>query len=335
MSEEHPATHPFWPRNLLNNCLNVQRGERLLLVTDEPLDFARNALLAEAVAVQPGELWSFTIPGAARPLTSLPARLLDLSKAVDVIIALLAEFRAEEQVSPTLLADLLALYTGGARVAVGGFITRDILEHELSTDYHQVAAFSTALADHLEGSSSIHLTTQLGTDLRLSAASRAWQRDTGLLHSPGWGNVPAGEVFVAPVEESAEGVLVIDKSLPGLALSEPVRIVFEHGRIASIDGSPGGIYLEQALAGVEGEPNGAWARVIGEFGIGTNPKARLLGNIMTDEKVLGTVHIALGRNDLWGGRNVAPIHLDGVVGQPTVRVDGELLIDDGRFVVEV
>jgi leucyl aminopeptidase (aminopeptidase T) len=54
---------------------------------------------------------------------------------------------------------------------------------------------------------------------------------------------------------------------------------------------------------------------------------------MTDEKVLGTIHIALGRNDMWGGNNVAPIHLDGVVGQPTVHVDGELLIDNGNYLV--
>jgi leucyl aminopeptidase (aminopeptidase T) len=91
--------------------------------------------------------------------------------------------------------------------------------------------------------------------------------------------------------------------------------------------------LEQAFKSVEGQPNGEWARVIGEFGIGTNPKARLLGNIMTDEKVLGTVHIALGRNEMWGGNNAAPTHLDGVIRQPTVRIDGELLIDDGRHLV--
>jgi len=56
---------------------------------------------------------------------------------------------------------------------------------------------------------------------------------------------------------------------------------------------------------------------------------------MTDEKVLGTVHIALGRNQMWGGNNAAPTHLDGVIRQPTVRIDGELLIDDGRHLENI
>ncbi len=210
-----------------------------------------------------------------------------------------------------------------------------MLEHELSADYTKVAALSSALVQRLQGTSSIHITTPLGTNLRLSVTDRRWHSDTGLFREPGWGNIPAGEVFVAPVEESAEGILVIDKSLPGLALSEPVRIVFEHGRAVSIEGGPGAAYLEQAFTSIDGQANSAWARVIGEFGIGTNPKARLLGNIMTDEKVLGTIHIALGRNDMWGGNNVAPIHLDGVVSQPTVRIDDELLIDNGRYLMDV
>lgn len=334
MGQEHGVTRPFWARNLIHTCMNLQRGEKLLILTDEPLAFVRDPLLAEGLTAEPSEVWSFTIPDGVRPLAALPMRLLDLAKAVDVIIALLADVRAEEQASPTLLPDLIALYTSGARVAVGGYITPDILEHELSADYREVATLSEALAARLAGLSSIHLTTPLGTDLRLSVAGRAWQRDTGLFHAPGWGNLPAGEVFVAPVEESAQGVLVVDQSLPGLALAEPVRIVFEHGRAAAIEGGPGAAYLEQALAGVDSQPNSDWARVIGEFGIGTNPQARLLGNIMTDEKVLGTVHVALGRNDLWGGRNVAPLHLDGVVGRPTVRVDGDLVIDDGQLLVE-
>jgi leucyl aminopeptidase (aminopeptidase T) len=258
-----------------------------------------------------------------------------MSKAVDVMIVLLATLHPEEQFSPSLIQDLLAMYTGGARVAVGAFITQDILDHEVSADYQQIAALSSALADRLQGTTSIHITTALGTNLHLSAAGRAWSSDTGLFRGPGWGNIPAGEVFVAPVEDSADGVLVIDASLPGLALTEPVRVVFERGRVVAIDGGAGAAYLEQAFKSVEGQPNSEWARVIGEFGIGTNPKARLQGNLMTDEKVLGTIHIALGRNDMWGGNNSAPLHIDGVVSQPTVHIDGELLIDNGRYLVTV
>ena len=329
------STRPFWATNLVRTCVNVQAGETLLIVTDEPLAYVRDTLLAEAVTVQPAELWSYTVPDSQRPLTGLPTHLLQLSKEANAIIALFAIVHAEEQVSPTFIQDLLTMYTGGARVAVGGYITPDILEHELSADYQQIDELSSALADRLQGAASIHITTSLGTDLHLSVAGRTWKRDTGLFRGPGWGNVPAGEVFIAPVEESADGLLVIDASLTGLALTEPVQIRFERGRAVSIKGGAGAAYLEQAFKNVEGQPNSDWARVIGEFGIGTNPKARLQGNIMTDEKVLGTIHIALGRNDMWGGQNAAPLHLDGVVRQPTVRIDGDLVIDNGRHLVHV
>jgi leucyl aminopeptidase (aminopeptidase T) len=328
-------TRPFWATNLVRTCVNVQVDETLLIVTDEPLAYVRDTLLAEAMTLQPAALWSYTVPDRQRPLTGLPAQILNLAKEVDAIIALFAIVHMDERVSPRFIQDLLTMYTGGARVAVGGYITQDILDHEVSADYQQIDELCSALADRLQDAASIHITTSLGTDLHLSVAGRTWKQDTGLFRGPGWGNVPAGEVFIARVEESADGVLVIDASLPGLALTEPVRIRFERGRAVTIEGGAGAAYLEQAFKNVEGQPNSDWSRVIGEFGIGTNPKARIQGNIMTDEKVLGTVHIALGRNDMWGGKNAAPIHLDGVVSQPTVHIDGKLLIDNGRYVVNV
>jgi leucyl aminopeptidase (aminopeptidase T) len=138
---------------------------------------------------------------------------------------------------------------------------------------------------------------------------------------------------VAPVEDSAEGILVIDKSLPGLPLVDPVRLIFEEGRVVKVEGGEGALYLEDYFARSESKPNGEWSRVIGELGIGTNPKARLQGNVITDEKVAGTIHVAVGRNEFLGGQNPAPIHLDGVVGQPTLRVDGDLLIEEGRYLL--
>lgn len=333
MSEElSDTTRPFWAVNVIHTCMNVQRGEKVLVITDEPLAFARDVLLAETLAAQPAEVWSYTVPNGMRPLTRLSTSLLGLSKEVDVIIALFGSFPPEEQTSPTLIQDFLTLYSGGARVGFGIFITQDILDNELSADYHHVAALSSALTERLQGARTVHITTPPGTDLHFSVEGRSWRSDTGLFRTPGWGNLPAGEVFIAPVEDSAEGVLVIDASLPGMPLAEPVRIVFERGHVVVIEGGAGAAYLEQALKSVEGQPGAEWARVIGEFGMGTNSKARLQGNVMTDEKVLGTIHVALGRNDMWGGNNSAPIHLDGVVSRPTVRVDGELLIEDGRYV---
>ncbi len=110
MGQENTATaRPFWASNLIHTCMHVQQGEKLLIVTDEPLAYVRDTLLAEALTAQPGDMWSYTVPNSTRPLTCLPVRLLDLSKEMDVIITLLETVHAEESTSPTLIPDLLAL----------------------------------------------------------------------------------------------------------------------------------------------------------------------------------------------------------------------------------
>jgi len=326
-------TSPIWATNIIHTCMGVQADEKVLIVVDEPLSFVRDALQAEAIKAQPAELWSYTIPDAARPLSEYPARMRDLMGQVDVAIRFLATVDPIRE-SSVHIPILGAVRESKVRYGFGSYIDQGILENELSADYQGIAALTLALADWLDGRESVHITTPLGTDLRLSVAGREWQSDTGVIRGQGvFGNLPAGEVYVAPIEDSAEGILVIDKSLPGFPLSEPVRLVFEKGRVTHIEGGTGAAHLQELIAEGERKPNGEWSRVIGELGIGTNPKARLQGNLMTDEKVAGTIHIAIGRNTLFGGENQAPIHVDGVVDQPTMRVDGELLIDRGQYLL--
>jgi leucyl aminopeptidase (aminopeptidase T) len=317
---------PHWAVNIIHTCMGLQRGEKILIVVDEPLSYARDALLAEAIKAEPGELWSYTFPNAARPFSEYPSQLLTTATQVDVVVLLLASVDSAKEI-PAWVAGREALRKSKARAGLGAYIDQSILDLELSADYEQIAAFTLSLADQLHGSSTARLTTSLGTDLRLSLVGREWKTDTGMLRGQGvWGNLPAGEIYIAPIEDSAEGVLVVDKSLPGLLLSEPVRLVFEKGCVTQIEGGAGAEYLEKAIA-----QHGDSTRVIAELGIGTNPQARLQGNIITDEKVLGTIHVAIGRNDFLGGKNIAPTHIDGVVSQPTVWVDGKMLLDKGRY----
>ena len=77
---------------------------------------------------------------------------------------------------------------------------------------------------------------------------------------------------------------------------------------------------------------GKMARNIAEIGIGTNPKARVIGNILEDEKVFGTVHIAIGNNLSFGGSVDVPLHVDGIILNPTLEADGEVLIKDGKWI---
>jgi leucyl aminopeptidase (aminopeptidase T) len=326
-------TSPKWATNIIHTCMGVRPGEKVLIAVDEPLGFMRDALFAEALKAGPSELWTYTIPDAVRPLSEYSPRFQEMIRQVDVAVRFMATVDTIKEGS-IHIPILAAVRESKVRYGFGSFIDQGILENELSADYHAIADLTLALVEWLAGRSSVHITTPLGTDLRLSVAGRAWQTDTGVIRDQGvFGNLPAGEAYVAPIEDSAEGVLVVDKSLPGFPLSEPVRLIFEKGRVIHIEGREGAAHLQQVIAEAERKPNGEWSRVIGELGIGTNPKARLQGNLMTDEKVMGTIHVAIGRNIFLGGQNPAPIHEDAVVGQPTMHVDGELLIDGGKYLL--
>ncbi len=203
---------PRWAANIINTCMGAQRGEQVLIAVDEPLSSVREALLAEALKAGPAELWAYTFPDAGRPFVEFPQRLIALAKEVDAVVLLLASLGSTVEL-PAHLAARLAIAGGNSRYAVGVYIDEGILEHELSADYEEVAALTRGLADRLQRCTSVHVTTGLGTDLRLLVESRPWLLDTGPLRGRGvYGNLPAGEVFTAPVEDSAEGVLVIDKS---------------------------------------------------------------------------------------------------------------------------
>ena len=325
MTEKTEA--PRWVTNVIHTCMGLQRGEKILIVVDEPLGYARDALLVEAARTDPTELWSYTFPNASRPLKEYPLSLLGMLEQADAIILLLASMDPPKEL-PAWNGGKAAMVKGRARAGIGAFINQGILDLEMSADYEQIAAFSSSLAERLRGSSHARVTTALGTDLRMSLQGREWRTDTGILRGRGvFGNLPSGEIYIAPIEDSAEGVLVIDKCLPGMLLTEPARVIFEKGSVTQVEGGAGAEFLRSAFT-----QHGDSARVIAELGIGTNPMARLQGNIITDEKVLGTIHVAVGRSDFFGGKNVATTHIDGVVGQPTLEIDGKVLIEKGEHV---
>jgi leucyl aminopeptidase (aminopeptidase T) len=327
--------YPRWVENIVDVCMAIQPGERVLLITDEPMAIMRQQLVERIAQVGVSELWSYILPDATRPLPHYPAALYDLASSLDVV--LIFEHRRNPEVeTPRALEMVQALERGNARWASGPMINPSILEHELNADYQQIAALTNRLGDRLDGHSYVRLTTALGTDLELEISGRPVMRDTGLFHKPrAHGNLPAGECYVAPLEDRTRGIFVVDKSYPGILIQEPIYLTVERGRVVEITGGAEAEKLLDILRDGERKPFGEGCRVVCELGIGTNPNARLQGNVLTDEKVMGTVHIAIGHNALasYGGQNRAPLHLDGIIGQPTLVVDGETLIENGKYLV--
>ena len=141
------------------------------------------------------------------------------------------------------------------------------------------------------------------------------------------GNLPSGEVYMAPWEDKSNGRLVIDGSMAGIGMiKNPITVEIKNGYAEKITG---GEEAERLVALLE--KSGRDSRAVAEFGIGTNYKAQLTGMILEDEKVFGTIHIAFGNNISMGGNISVNSHLDGLVNQPDVYFDEELIMEKGKM----
>ncbi|MGH3135666.1 MAG: aminopeptidase [Gaiellaceae bacterium] len=215
----------------------------------------------------------------------------------------------------------------GARIATMPGITPEMFARTVPVDYDGVERAGARIAAELSAASTCRVTSPAGTDLVLSLEGRTAISDDGDLRAEAaWGNLPAGEAFIAPVEEIGDGSLVFDGALAGYGrLREPLLVTLVGGRAIGAEGEAARWLLDTLDAG------GPTGRVIAELGIGTNPQATLTGRILEDEKAVGTAHLAFGTSASFGGTNVAKVHIDGILLQPTVELDGRLLIQDGAL----
>jgi len=209
----------------------------------------------------------------------------------------------------------------GARVATLPGITEDVFTTGLDADYDSIAAHCEAVREQVAGAEEIRVTTDAGTDITFGVGNREWLADTGIVHEPGeMSNLPAGEVFISP--ETADGTFVVDGTMrPHGLLEEGHRLTFEveDGLVTHISDDE----IRETVANAADEVGDA-AYNLAELGIGTNVAVtELVGSVLLDEKAGGTVHIAIGDDAGIGGETDAPIHLDGIICEPTVLADGE------------
>jgi aminopeptidase len=311
---EHES--PGWCSNLVE-AGRLQPDEEVLVVVDEPL-IEQGSQLATAVKEAGGrphlELWA-----GERPLAHAPPSVLDVARRATLAISLAQAPRPDEA---SARFEILEAMTGkGGRQIYMGFVTPELLEGELSQPAANVEEPARRLLAELEGSKEVRIRGRAGTDLTLRVKGRPWKSDA-LPLAPGDGaNYPGGEVFVAPLKDGADGVLVADLTVPytveGL-VDEPVTLRFEGGRVVEISGGRAAQMLQELVAEA-----GEGADVIAELGIGLNPAVKPRGHVMLDEKAAHTAHVAIGKNTgSYGGDNDAAIHVDCIFSEPAVEADG-------------
>ncbi|WP_258358755.1 aminopeptidase [Moorella sulfitireducens] len=299
----------------LTECLAVTSNETVLIVTDTDLQPVGEAFFAAARELKAEAAIITMLPRDNHGQEPPPVVAAAMRESQVVVLATsrsLSHTRARREAN-----------TAGARIASLPGATADMLERTLAVDYKALAADCEHYASLLTSGREVHLTTPAGTDLTFSIAGRPGHPDTGLYTRPGsFGNLPAGEAYVAPVEGTARGLLVIDGALAGIGILEkPLRIKVEAGQAVAVSGGREARLLEEIF-----NRYGPASRNIAELGIGLNPLARLTGNVLEDEKVRGTVHIALGDNSTFGGQVEAPSHLDGILLRPRLKVDRQELL---------
>lgn len=304
----------------IRDCMGAKPGERVLVVTDEPLRPIGDALRQAARDLGHDVVLVEMLPRKTNG-EEPPPLVADLMTRADVVLCPTSK-------SLTHTDARRAASAAGARVGTLPGVTEDIMVRCMNADYHRIAERTHRLCRLMEQTSVIRVMAPAGTDVMLPVAGRTAHASSGLFRERGqWGNLPTGEAYLAPLEGQSNGVVVVDGSMAGVGVTtQPIRIVVENGYATGISGGP---EAEQLVALLDA--HGRDARNVAEFGIGTNDRARLTGVILEDEKVMGTIHIAFGDNKSMGGTVRVASHLDGLVKSPTVWFDERKIMEEGRL----
>lgn len=298
-----------------------------------------------------------------RRLIELPAEQLatkskswiDAVKAADVVFTMhlddgkpklyadvTAAQRGAEGRGRKLLAD--SIYDGTRRWIGSDFPTREqadtfglsfdafdeLFWRALDLDYGVLAERAARVCSVLDGARELRITTLKGTDVIMGIAGRPLDRDIGLVSAEApFSNLPAGEVALAPVEETVSGTVVFDVAFWDGQWVHDLEVAFERGVAHGVRAIRGLELFNETIASAAGGGD-----VVGELGIGLNHEVtEPSGYMLLDEKILGTIHIAVGDNLMLGGLNESSLHWDLLVMKPTVTVDGVPLLVDGDLVV--
>jgi len=306
----------------IKDCMGAKKNEKILIITDEQKKEIGYSLYQNALRLGYKSLYVEMKSGKING-EEPPDYIADIMQKFDIVFCPTAKSLTHTNARRNASAK-------GVRVATFPGITKEVMIRGLNADYKKISKLSIRLKKILEKGSRIKVTSPAGTDISFSIKSRKAIASKGLFHKKGeGGNLPTGETFLAPVEGTANGIFVVDGSIAGLGLIKKsnLRIKVEKGYATKITG---GIIAKKLIKQLDSV--GKQARNIAEFGIGTNDSAKLSGILLEDEKVLGTVHLALGNNITMGGSVNVPLHLDGVIKKPTLYLDDKIIMREGKLV---
>lgn len=296
------------------HVLDLAATDRVLVVTDDETATCGQAF-ARAAEKHGCEVRQYLLPAEDRPLTAMPADMPPLLEGTTVVVnAVLGDAREV----PFRLEWIHAIEArGDIRLGHSPGIDEDMMvSGPLNVDYAAMADAAARLTAGFRDAEFVRITTAAGTDLHLNVAGRRFVDDLKATFQSG-ANLPCGEVYCAPVETGADGVLVVDGCFGSHgALASPVKITVVGGQVVAVDGEDDEVV--GIVNGIMDTDHGS--RTIAELGIGLNPGARLTSCMLEAEKAHHTAHVAFGDNEgMPGGLSRSRMHMDYLFLKPTIE----------------
>ncbi len=227
----------------------------------------------------------------------------------------------------------------GARVAtMPGMNVEMFTKGGISADFREIKRNISELSPILRRRRIVNVKSDNGTDVTFEVNWREWKMDdNGICNRPKMlTNLPAGKVFILPRENSMNGTIVIDGSWESNLVDEPITFIIDDGLVVDVKGGSIAASIRQEFGEAARRQNAknrenVWT--VAEFGFGMNPMARLLGNVLEDEKRLGTCYFAVGDNTSLGGSAAVGIHIPGVLKSASVWLDDTQIIGNGKLLM--
>jgi leucyl aminopeptidase (aminopeptidase T) len=318
---------------VIDTCMDIRRGENVLIVCD-PTTGDIGQALHEAANRRSDRVLLIVMPKARHHGEEPPAPVANLMRQQQVVIA-------PTRYSLTHTRAVRQALKDRARVATMPGMTNEMFSRGgMSADFTDVKRRIGNLQPHLRRRRILNVKSEQGTDVTFEVNWREWKLDdNGICNRPRMlTNLPAGKAFIMPREGTMNGKVVIDGSWESNLVDEPVTLTIENGLVVDVTGGTSAAAIRQEFGEAAGrlkvkDRENVWT--VAEFGIGMNPQARLSGNVLEDEKRLGTCYFSVGDNTALGGTSSVGIHIPGVLKEPSLWFDDTHVLDKGQFLLEL
>ncbi len=317
---------------VVQTCMDIRRGENVLIVCD-PTTAEIGQSLHIATQKRSDRVLLIVMPKSRHHGEEPPSPVAALMRQQQVVIAATKYSLTHTRAARQALKD-------GARIATMPGMTFELYtEGGMTADFQDVKRRISNIANFLRRRRIINVKSESGTDVTFEVNWRDWKLDdNGICNRPRMlTNLPAGKVFILPKEGTMNGTIVIDGSWDSTLIDEPVEFIVEDGTVVDVKGGTLAATIRQSYGEVAKklkakDRESVWT--VAEFGFGMNPNARLVGNVLEDEKRMGSCYFSIGDNTGLGGTSNAGIHVSGVLAEPSVWLDDSCLTEAGEFMAD-